>query len=130
MPAHESDRKHNPNRNHCRSAGDPIRQPAHARGPRWAQLIHASVADEQCVVAADGEDVLGFAILNYTFFNQGFVPLLVVAIAKRRIGIGTQLLRGVERRCATAKLFVSSNRSKFASSMVVRKVRVCSERTH
>ena len=32
-------------------------------------------------MAADGEDVLGFAILNYTFFNQGFVPLLVVAIA-------------------------------------------------
>jgi hypothetical protein len=94
------------------------------------RLIHPSVAEEQCVVAADGEDVLDFAILNYTFFNQGFVPLVVVAIAKRRIGIGTQLLRGVERRCATAKIFVSSNRSKFASSMVVRKVRVCSERTH
>lgn len=68
--------------------------------PDRARLIQSALDRGECVVALDDEEVRGFAILNYAFFYQGFVPLLVVAIGSRRCGIGATLLSEVERRCA------------------------------
>ena len=55
--------------------------------PDRAQLIEAALPRGECIVATEGDEVLGFAVLNYSFFNQGFVPLLVVAAANRRTGV-------------------------------------------
>lgn len=74
-------------------------------------LIESSLGDGGCIVASDGEEIVGFAILNYSFFGQGFVPLIVVAAGSRRSGVGTLLLGEAERRCTKRKLFVSANRS-------------------
>ena len=79
--------------------------------PDRAHLIQAAVSAGECVVAVDGEEVLGFGILNYTFFHQGFVPLLVVGIGSRRLGIGKGLLSELERRCTKEKVYISANRS-------------------
>ena len=75
----------------------------------------------ECIVAVDDEDILGFAILNYAFFGQGFVPLLVVAVANRRSGIGARLLSEVERRCTKPKLYVSANRSNLPAQWLFEK---------
>ena len=63
----------------------------------------------------------GFAILNYSFFGRGFVPLLVVAAGDRRTGVGTLLLHEVERRCGKDKLFVSANRSNLPAQWLFEK---------
>ena len=79
--------------------------------PDRAHLIQSAVSAGECVVAVDGEKILGFGILNYTFFHQGFVPLLVVGMGSRRLGIGKKLLSELERRCTRTKLYISANRS-------------------
>ena len=79
--------------------------------PDRAHLIQAAVTAGECVVAVDGEEVLGFGMLNYTFFHQGFVPLLVVGMGSRGLGVGKRLLSELERRCTKAKLYISANRS-------------------
>jgi ribosomal protein S18 acetylase RimI-like enzyme len=79
--------------------------------PERAHLIESALSAGHCVVAVDDAEIAGFAILNYTFFHQGFVPLLVVGIGSRRIGVGRALLSEVERRCRKSKLYISANRS-------------------
>jgi ribosomal protein S18 acetylase RimI-like enzyme len=88
--------------------------------PDRAHLIDSALGNGECVVATDGE-VLGFAILNYTFFWQGFVPLLVVGVGSRRSGVGTALLSEVERRCVKPKLYISANRSNLPAQSLFEK---------
>jgi ribosomal protein S18 acetylase RimI-like enzyme len=83
--------------------------------PERARLIRSSLTAGECVVATDADDVVAFAILNYSFFGQGFVPLLVVSVSIRRQGIATQLLAEIERRCVKTKLYLSTNRSNAAA---------------
>jgi ribosomal protein S18 acetylase RimI-like enzyme len=75
-----------------------------------AHLVQSSIEKRHCWLAADNDEVLGFILLG-DFLGQGFVPLLLVAAADRRRGIGTRLLRKAERQCSQPKLFVSCNRS-------------------
>jgi GNAT superfamily N-acetyltransferase len=96
---------------------DPLMRADHER----ARLVESSLHNGECIVAADGDDLCGFAILNYSFFNQGFVPLLVVAVGNRRSGIGTQLLSEVERRCTRTRLYVSANRSNMPAQWLFEK---------
>lgn len=89
--------------------------------PDRAQRIASALQNGDCIVASDGDEILGFAILNYTFFDQGFVPLLVVGAGNRRRGIATALLTEVERRCAKPKLYVSANQSNFPAQCLFEK---------
>ena len=59
--------------------------------------------------------VIGFVFWNRTFFECGFVGLIVVAASHRRRGVGLRLLREVEARCAPSKLFTSANASNGAA---------------
>jgi len=53
--------------------------------------------------------VAGFIILEYTFFQCGFISLLYVHRDSRRQGVGAGLMRRAERMCKTPKLFTSTN---------------------
>ena len=89
--------------------------------PDRAQRIASALQNGDCIVACDGDEILGFAILNYTFFDQGFVALLVVGAGSRRRGIATALLAEVERRCAKPKLYVSANQSNLPAQCLFEK---------
>ncbi|MFJ6699548.1 GNAT family N-acetyltransferase [Streptomyces sp. NPDC091272] len=52
---------------------------------------------------------LGYGVLEYSFFEQGFLTMLTVAPGARRRGVGARLLTAVERACTTTKLFTSTN---------------------
>jgi ribosomal protein S18 acetylase RimI-like enzyme len=79
------------------------------------ESLSQSLVLGQCVVAASEAEPAGFAILNYSFFGFGFIPLVVVVSAQRRQGIGLRLLETLERRCTSAKLFSSANLSNVAA---------------
>lgn len=64
-----------------------------------------------CLVATIDETVVGYVALDYSFYGNGFIPVLFVAETSRRSGVGTSLMRAVERKCKTPKLFTSTNRS-------------------
>ncbi|MFG2169885.1 GNAT family N-acetyltransferase [Streptomyces niveus] len=61
------------------------------------------------VVAEGASGPLGYCVVEYTFFEQGFVSMLMVAPAARGRGVGHQLLDAVAASCATPKLFTSTN---------------------
>lgn len=77
----------------------------HARGVsirRWCE-------QGRVLVARDAFGPLGYSVLEYTFFEQGFVTMLMVAPNARRQGVGTHLLKATEAACTTPKLFTSTN---------------------
>lgn len=61
------------------------------------------------LMARDSSEPLGYSVLEYTFFEQGFVTMLMVAPSARRRGVGARLLTAVETVCTTTKLFTSTN---------------------
>jgi GNAT superfamily N-acetyltransferase len=83
-----------------------------ADGSERAGVIDRAIESGECFVATDSEgQPVGYAVLEYSFFQHGFVPLVYVAAASRRQGIGTALMTTMCQRCRTRKLFTSTNES-------------------
>ncbi|MEU0298710.1 GNAT family N-acetyltransferase [Streptomyces sp. NPDC006175] len=80
-------------------AGDAERRTSIAR---WCRLGRALVAEE-------ANRPLGYCVLEYTFFGQGFIPMLMVTPPARRRGVGRRLPAAAAARCTTPKLFTSTN---------------------
>ena len=78
---------------------------------RRANFIHRSVASRQCFVAVVDDGVVGYGVLEHSFFENGLVSMLFVDPQFRRRGIGSGLLRYMERECKTEKLFTLSTES-------------------
>ena len=79
--------------------------------PERSAFIAKAVADGSCLVAVVDGDVVGYGVLEYSFFGNGFISMLYVDEEKRRTGIGSILLTALMHRCGTAKLFTSTNQS-------------------
>jgi ribosomal protein S18 acetylase RimI-like enzyme len=58
----------------------------------------------------DGK-AIGIGILEYTFFEHGFISLIYVSRAARRTGAGEMLLQYLVSICGTPKVFSSTNQS-------------------
>jgi RimJ/RimL family protein N-acetyltransferase len=76
-----------------------------------ADHLIAAIASGQCRVARLGGEVIGFALLDRSFFEQWFVPLLIVHPDARRRGVGSALLRDIQANVAPDNLFTSTNAS-------------------
>ncbi|KAB8058867.1 GNAT family N-acetyltransferase [Janthinobacterium sp. FT14W] len=77
--------------------------------------VRDAVDKGQCLVALHAGQVAGYALLHPDFFGYGFVPLVVVAPAQQRRGVGLRLLAAAANACPTAKLFTSTNQSNLAA---------------
>ena len=73
--------------------------------------ISAAINQGECYIAKENAAIIGFAIMNYHFFDFGFVDLLIVAEEHRRRGVGVALLDYLSSQCKTGKLFTSTNES-------------------
>ncbi|KOG85648.1 acetyltransferase, partial [Streptomyces varsoviensis] len=60
-------------------------------------------------MAEDASGPLGYCVVEYTFFEQGFVTMLMVARTSRGRGVGARLLADAAASRATPKLFTSTN---------------------
>ena len=74
-------------------------------------LLDNAIKAGQCLVARVDECVVGFAVLNQSFYGNGFIALLIVNPEHRRRGVATALIRHIESVCPTEKLFTSTNES-------------------
>ena len=75
------------------------------------EFIRRSVANCTCYVAVADQVIIGYGVLNHSFYYQGCIEMLYVASDQRRHGVGTALLEQMERLCQTPKLFTSTNLS-------------------
>ena len=74
-------------------------------------FISREVTSGNCFVAVDHEEVIGYGVLNYSFYRNGCIDMLYVHSKHRRRGAGAALLRYMESLCRTVKLFTSTSQS-------------------
>ncbi|MFE3514614.1 GNAT family N-acetyltransferase [Streptomyces sp. NPDC059166] len=73
--------------------------------------IRGWCARGSALIAEDASGPLGYCVVEYTFFGQGFVPMVTVAPDARGRGVGRLLLEAAAGSCTTPKLFTSTNLS-------------------
>jgi ribosomal protein S18 acetylase RimI-like enzyme len=74
-------------------------------------FIRRTIEERSAYAAISGDSILGYGVLEYTFFESGYISILLVANMYRRNGVGSLLMRHMESICATEKLFTSTNLS-------------------
>ena len=74
-------------------------------------FIENAIRAHNCLVAEVDREIVGFAITDQTFYGQTFIWLLIVTPEHRRQGVATELIRVIELKCPTRKLFTSTNSS-------------------
>ena len=89
--------------------------------PDRAKRVEGALSHGECLVAVDGDAIAGYVILDTSFFDQAFVPLLVVTMDRRRSGIGTSLLIEAEARCNRERLFTSTSEFNLAAQRLFAK---------
>jgi len=85
------------------------------------ELIRRSVAAGACFVAVAEDEVIGYGVLNYTFYDNGWLEMLYVHSDHRRRGAAAALLQHLESLCETSKLFISTNLSNLAMQSLLAK---------
>ena len=82
---------------------DALRRAFRGRGGAFPIIARASELEDA--------SLLGYAVLEYSFFDNGFIPLVCVALEYRRRGVAAALLGFIENLCQRPKLFSSTNLS-------------------
>lgn len=86
-------------------------------------FIEKSVTDSTCLIAFEGEQICGYGILDYTFFEHGFIPIVYVHPDFRRQGVAELLLDLLENHCISTRVFTSSASSNIAWQQLLAKRR-------
>ncbi len=89
---------------------------------QWRNFIERAVRSGNCVVLKTVQDVVGYAVLEYSFYDNGFVSMLYVQPEFRRKGAGAMLMRHLESACETPKLFTSTNMSNLPMQALLEKM--------
>jgi ribosomal protein S18 acetylase RimI-like enzyme len=84
-------------------------------------FIAHSVSRRDCYVALE-DRVRGYAVIDYSFFDNGFVSMLYVQPDYRRRGVASGLMQHLEGICRTAKLFTSTNFSNLPMQSLLAKL--------
>lgn len=93
-----------------------------AQHPERERVIVQAIDRGECLVVDAGGKILGYAVLNHAFFENGFVSLVVVAPEARRRGVASSLIRSAEAACTSDKLYSSTNASNVAGRALLEKL--------
>lgn len=85
-------------------------------------FIRRSIANRNCYVVCNGGNTIGYAVLEYSFYENGFISTLYVQQEYRHRGVGEELMQHLEGVCRTAKLFTSTNLSNTAMQSLLAKL--------
>ena len=79
--------------------------------PGRVELLRDAIAAGTALVAVVSGAIVGYAVLDHSFYGNAFLALVVVRADSRRRGFGTALVRAAEARARTPKVFTSTNAS-------------------
>lgn len=79
--------------------------------PSRREFIRRVIAADLCHVALEDGHIRGYLVLEYTFYELGFVSMLYVDQEARGRGVGRALMQHAASICTTPKLFTSTNLS-------------------
>ncbi|MEJ5240934.1 MAG: GNAT family N-acetyltransferase [Anaerolineales bacterium] len=74
-------------------------------------FVERSVGAGNCVVIEVPHQIVGYGVLEYSFYGYGFIAMLYIHPEYRRQGAGMMLMQYLESICQTPKLFTSTNLS-------------------
>jgi GNAT superfamily N-acetyltransferase len=100
------------------TAFDLIAQKEDERVEFIRRVVHANEA----YVAVEADKVIGYGVLNYTFYYLGCIDMLYIHSDHRRKGVGAMLLSHMEGLCRTSKLFTSTNLSNLPMQALLAKM--------
>ena len=63
------------------------------RLPERGRFIENAVSANTCFVAILDGTIVGYAVLEYTFYGYGFISMVMVSLDHRRKGVGQALAR-------------------------------------
>lgn len=86
------------------------------------EYIRREVVAGNCFVADMNETLVGYGVLNYTFYYNGCIDMLYIDADHRRCGAGSALLKHMESLCKTPKLFTSTNLSNLPMQSLLAKL--------
>jgi len=86
------------------------------------EFIRREVASGNCFVAVMDGAVIGYGVLNYTFYHNGWVDMLHIHPEHRRRGAAAAVLKHMESCCRTPKLFTSTNLSNLPMQSLLAKL--------
>ena len=86
------------------------------------KFIRRVVTSGECFVTVADEKVVGYGVLNYTFYYNGCIDMLYIHSDYRRSGAGAALLQFMESLCQTPKLFTSTNLSNLPMQSLLAKL--------
>ena len=73
--------------------------------------IQDAIAKGNCFIGQVDSKIIGYGVLEYSFYSYGFIAMLYIHPAYRRQGCGEILMVHMENACRTSKLFTSTNQS-------------------
>jgi ribosomal protein S18 acetylase RimI-like enzyme len=85
-------------------------------------FVRESIQGGRCFVCADGGELIGYGVLEHSFYRQGFVAMLYVHPDHRRRGVGTSLMQRMESKCRTRKIWTSTNLSNLPMQSLLSKL--------
>lgn len=88
-------------------------------------FLERSVTSSYCYVAILNESlIVGYAVLDYSFYAQAFIAMLRVHLSYRRQKVGLALMHYLEQlaQCTSKKLFTSTNLSNLAMQSLLAKL--------
>ena len=85
-------------------------------------FLERSIANDSCYLIMADREIAGYAVFDYTFYEQGFVWDLYVALDYRRKGYGLAMMKYFESICGTSKLFTSTNLSNLPMQALLAKL--------
>ncbi len=84
------------------------KKPYHTDLRQW---LRSRIEAGNCHIVQQEKETVGYIVIEYSFFDFGFISMLCTAPGCRRQGIASLLIQHAEKLCRTEKIFTSTNRS-------------------
>ena len=73
--------------------------------------IRTWISEGQTFVAHHDGRIVGYGVLQHSFFGRAFIAMVYVDPSERRRGLGTRIVEHLEQRAETPRVFTSTNQS-------------------